>query len=73
METATVRRHWMEVIDDVEKELKKLLSQEQKKTSDMEKRALTAEEENSMYRQKAMGFLHRKNIPAAVIIMRQGK
>lgn len=51
-ETVTVRKNWMEVIDDVEKELKKLLNQEQKKTSDMEKRALTAEEENRKWREK---------------------
>lgn len=52
LETATVRKYWMEVLDDMEKEQKKALSREQKKTSRMEKRALAAEKESNQWHDK---------------------
>lgn len=52
LETVTVRRNWMQVFDDMEKEQEKALSREQERAARIEKRALAAEKERDQWRRK---------------------
>lgn len=51
-ETITVRNQWMEVFEDLEKEHRKALSQEQQKNARMEKRMLEAQKREDQRHEK---------------------
>ena len=51
-ETITMRDRWMEVFEDLEKEHRKAMSKEQKKTARMEQRILAAEKSEDRWHEK---------------------
>lgn len=51
-ETVTVRNHWMEVIEDLNKECEKKLRKSQTALKRMEKRAMSAEEQRDDFKEK---------------------
>lgn len=51
-ETVTMRDRWMEVFEDLEKEHRKAMSKEQKKTARMEQRMLAAEKSEDRWHEK---------------------